>query len=157
MEECCVCFEPTENMAMPCGHSICETCAFLCLNETPKCPTCRQVIVKLSHSTHEPRQIKVLHPVTTGKIGITISAHSKGVVVSKVTKKSQTHFSGLRQGDIITHMNGIPQKKPVYAIALINRARDLQVPVACTILKEDSFIKKLKTMFYAKFLIDSKH
>lgn len=153
MDGCCVaCFNVTENMLMPCGHPMCETCAIKWLKRKPVCPTCRQIVLTIVPCTHVPEHSNIIQPADNGEhIGITLSSHSKGLVVTRITRSSQTHISGIRRGDTVTHLNGIPQNKHAHAIALIDCANRCKTPVKCTVLKQTSWIQMMKTRFRSKF------
>jgi predicted metalloprotease with PDZ domain len=148
---CVACFNSTENIVMPCGHPMCETCAIKWLQRKPVCPTCQHIVLTIVPCTHVPEHSKIIQPANNGEhIGISLSSHSKGLKVTRVTRRSQTHSSGIRQGDIVTHLNGIPHNKQAHAIALIDCANRCKTPVKCTVLKEN-FWTQMKTMFRTRF------
>ena len=158
MEDCCcvACFTVTENTLMPCGHPMCETCAIKWLKQKPLCPTCRRVVLTIVPCTHIPKHSQIIQPAGNGThVGITLSSHSKGLVVTRVRRKSQTSISGIRRGDIVTHLNGIPQNKHANAIAIINCSTRCQVPVTCTVIKQHSWIQEIQTRLRAKFPINA--
>lgn len=133
---CSVCFKPTRTRAQPCDHPICEPCALRWFLVKPTCPTCRGTVLGISPSSHRTANVKkVAMPKGETCIGVTVCSLPSGVVVRQVQRDSVAHTSGLRCGDVMTHVNGIPINEARHALTIFSKARECQVPVECTIRK----------------------
>jgi S1-C subfamily serine protease len=97
----------------------------------PTCPICRETVVMIRpHTSCSNSKFLVL---THGHAGVTIANTPGGVIVTKVTAKDMAFMGGLRRGDIITHMNGIPTVKHENAVQIIERARAIGTVLECAV------------------------
>ena len=142
-DECVVCFCRTTNALVPCGHSVCPTCASRWLCTTASCPLCRGAVASMSGATPRPRRMAgVLHVVlrfdddeVPRHIGVALSTSGGhcGVVVERLNARCLARRSGLCVGDVITHINDILVEEHRSAIAIIDCAREHRIPLVVRI------------------------
>ena len=135
MDECAVCFEATAARLAPCAHAVCAACAGAWLDAGRRtCPLCRQLVV--AHPRHAgpgARDRVILFDEGT-HAGVTLTAHARGVRVSALDPRDRARASGVRVGDVITHVNGLAVGADhAAAVALVDRATACRAPLACTI------------------------
>ena len=137
-EECTICWTDTSSAVAPCHHPVCHRCATLWLQKSPTCPICRRTVVDVSgrQSTGSRDVIVPLH--VDARLGVTVTDHAYGVVLSYINRHDQCGRSGLRRGDVVTHLNGIRITTHANAILIINEAKRLGYDLAFTILERRS-------------------
>lgn len=129
--ECAACYMPTTGSVVPCGHLLCHACAQRWLAIRPTCPVCRSVVVMVRpHTSRGSSKFLVL---THGHAGVTLANAPAGVAVTRVNPRDMAWKSGLRRGDVLTHMNGVPLKTHENAVKIIERARALGTVLECTL------------------------
>lgn len=140
-ETCVVCLEPTANAVRPCHHAVCETCidAWLARGH-PTCPTCRGTLVAARVVPIVPLRGTVHLDVDGAKgahAGLTLACGlvPGSVVVKCVMKTDRGAASGMRPGDVITHLNGMPVHDHASAVAVVDRATDLGTSLVCTVAR----------------------
>ena len=139
--ECCVCFEETKDTVVPCRHPVCRTCmeSWLSRLEEPTCPACRGVVVQspvdfeclqLSTDCKDASfSVTVDFPTDGSHVGVTFSNVDGGVRVRAIHECDRGAQCGLKQGDVVTHINGLVVKNHHTAIAIVNRATSFKVPL----------------------------
>ena len=131
-----MCLECTEDRATPCGHLLCGTCAEkwnACGKNT--CPTCRAPIVTVAPASNKRRGRTIT--IVFGRaqrshhVGITLtgSVVHTGVAIRALEPNDLAYRSGLRTGDVITHINSMVVTDHSTAIAVIETARRHGLPI----------------------------
>lgn len=154
MQECAVCFQSTTDTLAPCSHPVCATCAekwFVAQNHV-ECPLCRGVVVKIP--TKDDTLNTTRRGVTTKTVlldnnrheadseehhqchvGFTLSDawSTEGVRVVRLHPNDEAISCGIRIGDVITHMNGLPVHHHQTAVAIADRAANTRTNLICTV------------------------
>ena len=148
--DCCICFEPTQHRLLPCKHSVCQTCfAKLWRMKKTLCPMCKQVVIcqnsyVVMQNTHNTITTKFKPGVFPG---ITICDTKDGVLISKINKSDACYTSGLRKGNIITHINNMScniGQKHVCQIFETASQRGIQLDCSIKPSKNIQFLTQLK-------------
>lgn len=126
--DCVICYESTEDAILPCQHAVCKTCAGRWFSRKVICPMCMQI--PAAYPLEDVCEFMGKHVfITQSPIGLAVS-HSRGrVVVKHVKRKQFAYKSGLRKGDVIHSVNGIPVKTHSDTISIINRAEDSKISI----------------------------
>ena len=122
--ECSICFKKIENSCIgSCTHHFCYIClTHWCYMGGIKCPICQLPIHEIrldrefdmiNGSVSTPIRNDFLKKITIQfsgiKPGITLVKNTgPGVKIYKLNKYDQCYLSGLREGDIIMFINGVP-------------------------------------------------
>ena len=69
------------------------------------------------------------------RTGMQVSNHERGIIVRKVTAGDAGHCAGVRAGDVICCINGIPCLSHVQSVAILDAAPEAQIPVILSVLK----------------------
>ena len=133
-EECAVCFCETAERTRPCHHPVCDACLQKwILRHHYTCPMCRQPVLGPDddHATRTDRGSVVIDPSSGTFFGVTVryTMSGRGVRVTRTVPRDLMHASGVRPGDILTHINGIPVNDPGIAILLLEGATNERVRV----------------------------
>lgn len=106
MEECPVCFEPTEHRLGACGHAVCASC----IRKWPKgtCPVCRRLVEESDR--HGSRLRVEFRPgMFHGRI-MTLSQDACGVRFRWKARSPEPADASsprlLQEQDVITHIDG---------------------------------------------------
>ena len=75
-----------------------------------------------------------MHFATREHIGITLRDHAYGVLVTRLVHRDAAARSGVRRGDVITHLNGIRVRSHANAALILEHARNVGCDVCCTVL-----------------------
>ena len=144
MQECCVCFEDTQHRLLPCNHDVCQTCLEkLWKMKKTLCPMCKQVICQNNVYNVDKRNI-IIRFENKAFAGITLRDMKDGVIISKIQKYDSCYTSGLRVGQVITHINGLPCDVGHYNICQIFETASKK--------KLDLEIRLSKNTRFSKFL-----
>jgi hypothetical protein len=139
MEACCVCFCPGAKALAPCGHSMCCACLDRWLAKAKvSCPVCRGVLV--AHPAPAPSAARVVwidyaspDPAQREHVGITLATCVGGVRVRSMHPHDRAKTCGVRVGDTFSHLNGIRVCDHETAVAIVDRAAECKVNVACRV------------------------
>ena len=137
--ECMACMQPTDGTLTPCKHSMCASCALQWVQRKETCPMCRGVILALPGPP--PRNTVLIDiPKPCMHVGITVrtSETGRGVRVVSLDPNDRAKKCGLRKGDVITHLNGIPVRDHRIAVAITNGATQCGVSLHCTLQRRDA-------------------
>lgn len=140
-EECVVCYEPTCHYVRPCDHRVCEDCARRWVERSIRCPVCRSTLVAFTSPTHDAptaaaTTIVVHVPLAAAShVGVSLMNNDTGggVRITHVRPQDLGACHGLRKGQVITHLNGIPVSNHVSAVEIVNAACKHGIDLACTI------------------------
>ena len=108
-DECCVCFEGMVSPVTltPCGHRLCTGCVDRAiLTRGMGCPLCRQTVIGVD-AVPPPNAV----PIRLGAgahAGITVSDHRHGVYVRNVKRNDMAYRCGIRVGNVLTYVGGLP-------------------------------------------------
>jgi hypothetical protein len=123
--ECAACLEPTAHVVKPCGHPMCRPCLGKWIARgADSCPTCRGVLVCGVDAPAAAWKAVVDFPADDTHAGVTLT-HTfcdDAVRVVRTHPSDRATVCGLRVGDVVTHINGIPVRDHERAIAIIDRA-----------------------------------
>ena len=135
MGECVACMSPTTETLVPCGHFMCGACAMQWVVRKPTCPVCRGVVVALPPTAAPTGPTVVIDfPKPSMHVGITVSdARGGGVRVVALVRKDRAMQCGMRVGDVITHINGIPVRDHRNAAAISDRATQHGIALSYTL------------------------
>lgn len=132
--DCVACLKATPTCLLPCKHPMCELCSATWLQRKPTCPTCRVTVLGLYRSTHRPKVLLTINVCDEAVLGLALTSDDKGVRVVRVHTGSCAHQSGIRCGDVITHINCIPVSDQERALSIIEAARNKKIVLECSIL-----------------------
>jgi len=130
--ECPVCLSATSTRCLPCQHPLCDSCATKwCNSGRYTCPLCRVVMVPAvcgdAISAQGGRTLLTFSFNANAQphMGITLSSSSctEGVRVHTLHAGDYAHASGVRVGDIVTHINAVPVSDHGIAVRMIEGAR----------------------------------
>lgn len=130
---------------IPCGHVLCTACSTQwCLNGKATCPMCRGPIVAMQSTTSQPCAKNVIHISFDGVaipryLGITLHSADRGVRVRALQRDGIARHSGVRVGDVITHINSIPTLQHSVATSILDGARVAKLPIRLTVRREWRF------------------
>ena len=142
--ECCSCFEETDSTLSPCKHPLCEQCSQKWLSKVPTCPFCRGSVLSLSLFQEECVDTKTISLHEEGShAGITVSDVEGGVLLRNVFSGDMASRCGLKRGETITHMNGIPVTSHFNAARIVNTCTEARRDVVCRMGGK----KKKKSLF----------
>lgn len=68
--------------------------------------------------------------VLTDHLGITVCSSRHGIRIRKLVRRDLAYRTGLRNGDIITHINSIPVSDHRTAVHIIEAARENLIPIS---------------------------
>ena len=148
---CSICFNHTNNVVVPCRHTICESCMnkWYKKKQCIKCPVCRQTL----HSFTE----KIVHDADlimfcgeNDHYGVTLKSCPEGVIVVKVDKNDCAYNSGLKKNTKITHINGISIKSHENAVKILDSTKLNKCSVYINIVKETKSISWFNRYFSFK-------
>jgi hypothetical protein len=112
------------------------------VTHAPLCPTCRTVLVGMPHvdpvrdGPKRRRRICITFPEPDSKVGVTVRNHPPGgvrVVALETIDDAMAIRCGVRMGDVITHLNGIPVNEHSIAAQAFDRAAQTRTDVVCAI------------------------
>ena len=119
--ECPICFHACRPVKLACGHKFCAACLRLQLVRDTRCAICRQGITGASPPLVSPF-------ASNRRVWIPSGEHAKlefeefgvrctpeGTVISGIHAGSFAHRVGLRSGDVVVAVNGVPCTSRVYA------------------------------------------
>lgn len=123
--ECAVCFQDTTHASVPCEHPLCTDCAAQWYRRRSACPCCRQT--PASHTGLYAGVVSQLmidgHPM-----GMTVvDAPGGGVLVTHLHCRDRAFQSGVRAGDVLCHINGLPALTHDQAVAILETARAMRM------------------------------
>lgn len=143
--ECVVCMERTRDIVQPCGHPGCRECMRKWIERGhTTCPTCRGVMVTTGIiPVLAGRTYRIDFPRPGDHTGVTLRNCYYGVRVCKVQQRDRGFMCGLRQGDVITHINGIRVRDHATATAMIDVATEHQLPLVLSMhIRGPKFLRK---------------
>lgn len=121
-DECVVCCDAVPRTIGPCMHTVmCETCLARWFQTSPTCSLCRQD----SYGLVEPPSAKTYMtiPLPEGTYaGITVANSTAGVRINSLHPNDRCAAYGLRRGDVVTQINGLPCTNHIFAVRMINAA-----------------------------------
>ena len=132
--ECAVCMAGTCDRLQPCGHVVCTACFMRWVTRSPTCPLCRGVVIGTSSPDgalreHDGSIVLIEFGANLGResprdhAGITLTSHGNDSVrVRRVVRRDMAYSAGMRVGDVLTHINGVPVNDHATAVAMIDRA-----------------------------------
>lgn len=126
-----MCLEPTDDAARPCGHPTCAPCLHTWVARGgATCPTCRGVLTG-ADAIPPPAggDLRLAFPPGAVHVGITLADSVAGVRVTRLHPTDLGLACGLRVGDVVTHINGLPMRGHTGAIAVIDRATRYREPL----------------------------
>ena len=129
-QECVVCYEPTADFVRPCKHPLCGSCAYLWFSKRTVCPYC--LTVPSGFCANRPDRGERDVYVKTTPLGLTLTNMMNQVVVKAVVRRDSAYRSGLREGDVITYVNGLPVSCHRDAIAVIRSAETAKEGIVLT-------------------------
>lgn len=133
--DCAVCLCPTTDAVRPCDHPVCDAClhAWLARGQHT-CPLCRGAVVPRA-PPHKAKRVRVVDfPAPDAHAGITLAdARGGGVRVVRLHGADRAARCGVRVGDVITHINGVPTRGHRAAVAVTDRATQARLPIAYTL------------------------
>lgn len=124
---CAVCFEPTSATLSPCGHVVCMQCAARWLARSPTCPVCRQTAIPTA--TDGMRSTVVIHFAADDFVGVTLHDSARGVAVLRTHQADLARKHGLRCGDVLDSINGVPLTTATQAVAIIDAGTLCRCPL----------------------------
>ena len=128
-EECAVCFRETAERTRPCHHPVCDACMQKWIQRNHfTCPLCRQPVFG---SDEDEADAVVIEPSSGTFFGITVrnTGTGRGVQVMRTEPYDLMHTAGVRPGDVLTRINGIPVNDHRVAVLLLERATDQHMRV----------------------------
>jgi len=152
-EECVICLTELDATAvrLSCGHRLHSICLqrHLQTDRRGRCPVCRRVVhdttprLNVDRTAAPSKAVVVAQSVTTSvaadatpHLGITVGDaphHHHGVVVRRVHRNDAAYRAGLRPGDVLTHVNGIPCASHAQVIAMLEGATHEGRAATCTL------------------------
>lgn len=133
--ECPACLECTIDRVVPCGHSLCEACADKWMERGhTTCPMCRAPMVSITSKEHiyvGRNTIRISFDSSPYHMGVTLTASAvrDGVRVRALNRRDLAYRSGLRTGDVITHINSMAIVDHRAAVDIIDIARSSNIPL----------------------------
>jgi hypothetical protein len=139
-EDCCVCFHAAAAAPLrPCGHWMCGACVDRWVAQGHvSCPVCRGVLVAHPAPGTPPRggrRVRIEYAGGGGRehVGVTLATCVGGVRVRATHPADRARASGVRVGDVYTHLNGLPVRDHAAAIAIVDRAAACKEAVECRV------------------------
>ena len=150
--ECGICLQTIINSCVSsCIHHFCYECMIKWCKHSNHCPKCRSFIYELHFDPEfdvingaldiEIENININHKKIYLKLpentlaGITLKNNrGPGVIISKLSLNGQAKLIGLKVGDIILFMNGVPCRNHEQSINIINEATKSGHDVVCILL-----------------------
>ena len=138
--ECVVCFTDTSYRTIPCAHPLCSDCIKSWMQKgRVTCPVCRGTFVGHTSTPKCKNDLVISFSSGPPHAGVTFADHSDGgVKLIKLDEKDQGKACGLRVGDRITHLNGLAIHDHKSAIAMVQKATDKRIDVACRVAKTEN-------------------
>ena len=139
-DECAVCMQETANRLQPCNHVVCVDCIDTWVRKQHMtCPMCRGVLIAkgvtgVTDETGSPLTI-VLKSGDHAGVTLVDDAVSGGVRVRHLVLCDRAYRAGLRPGDVITHFNDMPVRHHADAVAIVDRATQVQRDMTVTVLR----------------------
>lgn len=146
--ECPICFrEGGLIAAQPCEHAFCEACIVRHCETSDRvtCPLCRGALVGL------PRDLRADCTVELpwrSYAGVTLANAEGGVVVRALHRRDRCKWHGLKVGDCLEAINGIPCVDHHKAIGVVDACTALHVPMVCTLRLPRKRSWRLVSVFY---------
>ena len=139
--ECPICMEFGTELSTNCGHGFCDTCFEQLMTYSRKCPICRQTV--LSVHPYLPSSRDIFIPMDTdapNHVGITVTTRALGGVrVTRVNRNDAAHRCGIRSGDVIFRINGIPSVSHDEAVFLMNSATQSKTSMYVTVRRRSIY------------------
>ena len=140
-EVCCICLDEFKTyepcVQLSCNHVFHTNCLqrYLLREDLGRCPLCRKTFFNTEPSLHPKSQNDFTKTIKhrEGHLGLTLKSVSFGVEITKLDKNDLAFKSGLRCGQVITHMNGIRCLGHKHAIHLLTAAFEHSCDVVCTL------------------------
>ena len=132
-DECPCCFELTDEKVQPCSHTLCRKCAYqyYVIQRKNDCMLCRGPIV-MHPSSNERNCMSLRVYLKHGKhAGISLVSHPHGVRINRLHKGDKAYLCGLRENDVITHINDIFIKTPGEGTRIINICTERSIDFSC--------------------------
>jgi len=149
---CPACWNDTSGRVSPCKHPLCADCAKKWFASHSTCPICRAVVTSSPDDALSPPDwsCTVLRmyfatedeeggrggggtedevPALAPPIGITLTSHFDGVLVSRLNRGDLGYRSGLRVGHVITHVNGRRMRDHATAVSILESLRQQRAEV----------------------------
>jgi hypothetical protein len=138
-DECAVCLQETSNRLQPCKHAVCGTCIDTWVaKHHMTCPMCRGVLTGTGRAPDTSKSLLQIVLKNGAHAGVTLvnDAMSGGVRVRRLVLCDRAYRAGLRPGDVITHLNDLPVQRHADAVAIVNRATQVQEDVIVTVHRQ---------------------
>ena len=135
---CCICFDaPTNTKLIPCNHQFCKYCIQKSIEKKVTCPLCRTLVLDIPDLRDNLVEYKTITFQENTFAGITLSNMNlkNAVKVKSLHSKDRAKMCGVRRGDVIKSLNGIPCKDHTEAIALINGCTNSKLNIQCEIIE----------------------
>ena len=140
-EDCCVCFREAAAALRPCGHWMCGACVDRWVARGHvSCPVCRGVLVAHPAPADAPRgarRVWIDYAAAPDgdreHVGVTLATCVDGVRVKATHPADRARASGVRVGDVYTHLNGLRVRDHAAAIAIVDRAAACKVVLECRV------------------------
>ena len=136
MEDCPICLSrKVLQEVLACKHAFCDECIVRSVTLKRACPLCRQSVLAI-HPRPSTAAV-TLPPDTDGQgVGIGLLPGSTGVIVCDVHKNGLAHSAGIKRGQVISHVNGVPFRKDHFdAAQMMNDCSIRSLPVHCALVR----------------------
>ena len=134
---CCICFDaPPNTKLIPCNHQFCKNCTKKLIEKKVTCPLCRALILDIPSLRNTIVAYKTITFQENTFAGITLSnmIFKNAVKVTSLHSKDRAKICGIRRGDVIKSLNGIPCKDHTEAISIINGCTNYNLSIKCEII-----------------------
>ena len=163
--ECAICLGTIRRSAVgSCSHHFCHACLLSWLSSNPLCPKCREPVKEVrldsefdsltrmlsqagsstscggeeeEEETRDEGDEVVIDFAERRKAGLTVKNVQRGPGVEVIATKEgdAAQLSGLRVGDIIVSLNGLPCKGHAEAVAHVEQASKARRRLRCVLLR----------------------
>ena len=134
MSECPVCFrEVPLARIVPCNHEMCPRCFRQHLLNSTACPMCRGIICGSNPSLLEYEATPMRAYLTysrshvDGSFGFYVKEEQDRIYVTRVVPQSLAHHIGLRKGQEVLSINGLPCCRKKAIVDVMSKAHDIRM------------------------------
>ena len=147
MDDCPICLESLEGetVLLSCTHVLHAACLtkYLQREDLGRCPLCRQTFYVTSPpidpAARSSRTIRYGTP--TPHAGITVVDAPRGARIQRIQRADSGATCGLRVGDVLTHLNGIPCRGHAHCVAVVDAAMLHRTDVMCTVTRPRRWLR----------------